>query len=101
MSGSSDFALFDGDRGDALLLDGCCRSFRLAANDDPAPLFVALEGELAAGRWVAMAADYALATSLEAAATAIPGVGAVIRAWVFHSGVWRQRFPVRPRGRPS
>lgn len=88
MSGSSDFALFDGDRGDALLLGGCCRIFRLAARRDPTPLFVAIEGELAAGRWVAMAADYALATSFEAAATAIPGVGAVIRAWVFQSGEW-------------
>ncbi|MCM8613074.1 aminodeoxychorismate synthase component I [Accumulibacter sp.] len=88
MSGSSDFALFDGDRGDALLLDGYCRSFRLAVSGDHTPLFAAIEGELAAGRWVAMAADYALATSLEATAAALAGAGPVIRAWVFQRGDW-------------
>jgi len=88
MSCSVDFALFDGDRGDALLLESCCRRYQLAAGDDPIPLFTAIEVELAAGRWVAMAADYALATSLEAAAATVSATGSVIRAWVFERGEW-------------
>ncbi|HRD89645.1 MAG TPA: aminodeoxychorismate synthase component I [Accumulibacter sp.] len=88
MSGGGDFALFDGDRGDALLLDGCCRSYRLAASDDPAPVFAAIEAELAAGRWVAMAADYALAASFESAAAVVPTAGPVMRAWAFERGEW-------------
>ena len=88
MSGSSDFALFDGERGDALLLEGCCRSYRLAAGDDPVPLFATIEAEAAAGRWVAVAADYALAASFESAAVAVPTAGPVMRAWVFERAEW-------------
>ena len=88
MSGSSDFALFDGERGDALLLEGCGRSYRLAAGDDPVPLFATIEAEAAAGRWVAVAADYALAASFESAAVAVPTAGPVMRAWVFERAEW-------------
>ena len=88
MSGSSDFALFDGERGDALLLEGCCRSYRLAAGDDPVPLFATIEAEAAAGRWVAVAADYALAASFESAAVAVPTAGPVMRVWVFERAEW-------------
>jgi hypothetical protein len=32
---------------------------------DPVPVFVAVEAALAAGQWVALAADYALGASFE------------------------------------
>jgi para-aminobenzoate synthetase/4-amino-4-deoxychorismate lyase len=86
MPDSVDFALFDGDRNDALLLDGYCRRYQLAASDDPLALFAAVEAELAAGQWVALAADYALAPSFDAAATALRTAGPVVRAWVFEHG---------------
>jgi len=88
MSASGDFALFDGDRGEALLLSGCCRSYQLFGRNHPLALFATIEGELAAGHWVALAADYALAASFDAAAATLPPVGPVMRAWVFERGDW-------------
>ncbi len=80
------FALFDADAGGALLLTSCCRSLQLDALADPAPLFMAVEAALAAGQWVALAADYALGASFERAAAAVPSARPVLRAWLFADG---------------
>jgi hypothetical protein len=47
------------------------------------PLFVAVEAALAAGQWVALAADYALGASFEPAVAAAPPGRPVLRAWAF------------------
>jgi para-aminobenzoate synthetase/4-amino-4-deoxychorismate lyase len=77
------FALFDGDGGSALLLTACCQSFQLDPGADPTPLFRQLEAALAAGHWLALAADYALGASFEGAVPAAPPARPVLRAWVF------------------
>ncbi|WP_300453729.1 aminodeoxychorismate synthase component I [Accumulibacter sp.] len=77
------FALFDDDTGGALLLSGWLHSWQIAAGEDPAPVFAALDGARADGYWVALAADYALGASFEAAVPAPPRGRPVLRAWLF------------------
>lgn len=86
MSAAVPFALFDGDAGSALLLTACRRSLVLEEAADPGVLFEAVEGELAAGHWVAMAADYELGASFERTLTPAAGSRPVLRAWVFAEG---------------
>jgi len=80
------FALFDGDAGRAVLLTGFQRSIVLAASGDPGAAFSTIEAALAAGQWLAVAADYALGASFEPAVPAVPGDRPVLRAWVFTEG---------------
>jgi len=82
----SHFALFDGDAGGALLLTGRLRYWQVEASDDPVPVFTAIEAALAAGQWVALAADYALGASFEAAVPPVPRGRPVLRAWLFAEG---------------
>ncbi|WP_313953896.1 aminodeoxychorismate synthase component I [Accumulibacter sp.] len=86
MRDGAQFALFDGDGGSALLLTGCCRSFAVADSADPTVVFRAIEAEIAAGQWVALAADYALGASFEAAVPRSPPGRPILRAWVFADG---------------
>ncbi len=88
MPGGSDFAIFDGDTGNALLLTDWRRSFQLDAAADPAAVFSAIEAAVAGGEWVALAADYALGASFEPAVNAQPSSRPVLRAWVFARGEW-------------
>jgi para-aminobenzoate synthetase/4-amino-4-deoxychorismate lyase len=69
------FALFDGDAGSALLLTAAVDRFQLDAGADPVPVFVAIEAALAAGQWVALAADYALGASFERGLASTSRVG--------------------------
>lgn len=87
MSAAAPFALFDGDAGSALLLTACRRSLVLEDAADPGVLFEAVEGELAAGHWVAMAADYELGARFERTLTPAAGSRPVLRAWVFAEGL--------------
>ena len=80
------FALFDGDAGSALLLTGWLASWELDAAGDPAGVFSAVEAALAVGRWVALAADYALGARFEPAVAPAAPDRPVLRAWVFADG---------------
>lgn len=88
MHAGSQFALFDADAGNALLLTHWRRSFELPATADPTPLFAALEAAAAGGDWVALAADYALGASFEQAVASPSPDRPVLRAWVFGHGRW-------------
>lgn len=83
MAAGGHFALFDDDAGGALLLSGWLRSWQIAAGEDPAPVFAALDAARADGHWLALAADYALGASFEAAVPAAPHGRPVLRAWLF------------------
>ncbi len=82
------FALFDGDGGSALLLSNRCRSIVLDTAADPVQVFDAIERALAAGNWVALAADYALGASLEPVLARSPAKRPLLRAWVFAQAEW-------------
>ena len=84
----TDFALFDGDDGSVLLLTERRRSWQIEVADDPAVVFRAIEASLAAGQWVALAADYALGASFEAAVAPALCGRPVLRAWEFAEGQW-------------
>ncbi|WP_295510060.1 aminodeoxychorismate synthase component I [Accumulibacter sp.] len=80
------FALFDADGGSAVLLTDSCGSFFLDGAAEPRDVFAAIEGELAAGHWVALAADYGLGARFEPAVPQ-PACGrSLLRAWVFAAG---------------
>ncbi len=80
---NADFALFDGDGGSALLLTGWRRSCQMAMADDPALLFGEIDAALAAGQWVALAADYALGARFEPALAPPPAGRPLLRASLF------------------
>ena len=82
----TDFALFDGDEGSGLLLTDRRRSWQIEVSDDPAVVFSAIEASLAGGQWVALAADYALGASFEAAVAPALRGRPVLRAWAFARG---------------
>lgn len=82
------FALFDGDGGSALLLSEGCRSIVLDTAADPVRVFDVVERALAAGNWVALAADYALGASLEPILAKPPPGRTLLRAWVFEQAEW-------------
>ena len=82
------FALFDGDDGGALLLTQCRRTLHLETSADPALLFRTIEAELAAGHWLALAADYALGASFEPILAAEPPTRPLLRVAVFARGEW-------------
>ncbi|QLH51640.1 MAG: aminodeoxychorismate synthase component I [Candidatus Accumulibacter cognatus] len=82
------FALFDGDGGSALLLSEGCRSIVLDTAADPVRVFDVVERTLAAGNWVALAADYALGASLEPILAKPPPGRTLLRAWVFEQAEW-------------
>lgn len=86
------FALFDDEDGATLLLTSCRRSWQIMAGDDPAPVFHAIESAAAGGGWVALAADYALGASFEAAVPPAPPGRPLLRAWLFTDG---QRLDAR------
>lgn len=81
------FALFDGDEGHAILLSEHRRTITFGAeakcNDDPGPVFEAIEAAARRGEWVALAADFALGDCFEPAVTSARAGRPLLRAWVF------------------
>lgn len=77
------FALFDRDEGGALLFSVWCRTHHLDDAGAPGALFAKLDAELAAGRWVALAADYELGGCFRLRTAPVLTSRALLRAWVF------------------
>ena len=83
MLAGAPFALLDGDGGGALLLTDRRRCYAFAGAGDPLVAFRAIDGALADGQWVVLAADYELGASFERALPPVPCRRPPLRAWAF------------------